>query len=181
MGGTLHKALLDWGGKPLIQHQCELLAAAGCDPVVVVTGHRGQELTRAIPSSCRTVHNADWKHGRSLSFELGARAIAPEVSDLLVVAVDQPLNATVVARLMEAPQGPLIVPRDADGRTGHPILLGVDEWPRLRSATTYPQGLRSIVAPLMKHAREVDVDAPIRWDLNTLEQYQAALASRFGV
>ena len=180
MAGGVHKALLDWGGKALIQHQCDLLLHAGCDPVVVVTGHDGEAVARAVPDGCLVVHNAQWESGRSSSLELGAKTIDPDVEAVVVVAVDQPLSADVIGTLLGAGQHPLTIPRDPQGQTGHPVLLGAHVWPQLCAATVHPQGLRSIVAPLRPSAREVDVNAPVKWDLNTAEQYRAAHQTCFG-
>ena len=52
--GTL-KALLEWQGRPLIMHQIVALREAGADEVVVVLGHRADELQARIGSQPRRV------------------------------------------------------------------------------------------------------------------------------
>ena len=53
--GTL-KALLDWRGRPLIIHQIVALREAGADEVIVVLGHRADELQARVGAN-RDVYN----------------------------------------------------------------------------------------------------------------------------
>jgi len=178
--GRDHKALIDWGGVPLVQHQCLRLLEANFDPVVVVTGSRGEEVAGALPEDAtgrlRRVHNDDWEAGRSGSIEAGAHALPDAVDGVLVVAVDQPLRPEVLNALVGVPPGPpLVLPRGSDGRTGHPILLGRDTWRWLRDCSKLDQGLRDVVTPLRDRATLVDVDVPVRWDINTPADYLRAV------
>lgn len=48
------KALLDWGGMPLICYQVRQLREAGTDEVIVVLGHRSDEINRRMwRENCR--------------------------------------------------------------------------------------------------------------------------------
>ncbi|MBK7725004.1 MAG: NTP transferase domain-containing protein [Dehalococcoidia bacterium] len=40
------KALLDWGGQPLVCYQVRQLQEAGCDEVIVVLGHKADNISR---------------------------------------------------------------------------------------------------------------------------------------
>ncbi|MEO6397075.1 MAG: NTP transferase domain-containing protein, partial [Tepidiformaceae bacterium] len=42
------KALLDWGGEPLLAYHVRQLREAGADEVIVVLGHRGDEIQRGM-------------------------------------------------------------------------------------------------------------------------------------
>ena len=42
------KALLDWGGEPLARYQIRQLREAGADEVIVVLGHRGDDIHREL-------------------------------------------------------------------------------------------------------------------------------------
>ncbi len=171
--GTL-KALLDWGGVPLVEHQCAALLDAGFEPVVLVTGHRSDEVRRAAPDGAMVVHNGGWRSGRSSSLEAGAAAIPMDVDGVLVVAVDQPLTRGTLDALRAHAGAPLVQPTDATGRAGHPILIGPDHWPDLRDLRDAPEGLRTLTRRLRAQALKVAVTDPVRWDLNTPEAYRAA-------
>ncbi len=95
------KALLDWGGQPLVAHQCQALS--GFAEVVVVVGHDANAL-RAVPLAppARWVDNPDWALGRSTTFEAGARALSSSARALLIAAVDQPLEPSVIEALLAA-------------------------------------------------------------------------------
>ncbi|HEY9721253.1 MAG TPA: NTP transferase domain-containing protein, partial [Oscillatoriaceae cyanobacterium] len=94
------KALLEWHGKPLVAHQVETLAALG--EVIVVLGHEAERIRPHVPASARVVVNPDYASGRVGSLLAGFRAIAGTPAGVLVVGVDQPLVADVVARLLDA-------------------------------------------------------------------------------
>ncbi|PIE17138.1 MAG: 4-diphosphocytidyl-2C-methyl-D-erythritol synthase [Proteobacteria bacterium] len=176
------KACLGWGGRPLVVHQCEVLA--GFAEVVVVVGHAADAL-RAIPlpPPARFVDNPAWAQGRSTTFEAGARALRTDPRALLVVAVDQPLDGAVVDALLAAydpTQRGYAVPRCGE-RRGHPVLIGPTLWPELRHATRHPMGLRGILGAARQERLEVPIESPsIGWNLNTPEGYRAAVAAHDG-
>ncbi len=184
MGGA-HKALLPWGDAPLVAHQVHTLAASlppGA-PLVVVVGARGEEVARAVPPAARVVSNARWCAGRSTSLAAGFRALAPSPAAapdaVLVVAVDQPLHAVTVEALLAAfaPDRHALAVPTFQGRRGHPVLLSSRLWPELLAVEDEPQGLRTIVRRHAGARLEVPVDRPVRWDLNTPEDYARARAA----
>lgn len=174
------KALLDWGGKPLLEHQLDVLAGFG--QVVVVLGHEADRIREAIavPPNTRLVVNPDYAEGRSSSLQAGFRAIAGQPRAILVIGTDQPLDPRVLAPLIQAlgPETSLAVPVRA-GRRGHPVLLSGTLLSELEEVAQEPEGLRSIVR--RHHAKSVevlmDLDAP--WlDLNDPAAYAEAMARR---
>lgn len=174
-----HKATLDWGGIPLLRHQCAVLQECGFT-VVVVLGARAEEVrpTLAGLEGLRVLNNPDWERGRSSSLEVAAAAVPATVRWLLVAAVDQPLSVDNLKLLAHAaskhPNANLIVPSGPDGRTGHPLMLGTLVWPRLTTANEYPEGLRSVTSPHWADAIVVPCPEPVRLDLNTPEAYRSA-------
>lgn len=174
------KALLDWGGRALLVHQCEVLG--GFRDVVVVVGHGAAALRAAVtlPAWARWVDNARFAEGRSTSLEAGARALPEDAAGVLVAAVDQPLDDAVVAALIAAyrPGEHAIVEPARAGRRGHPVLLGVGAVVALRRASAYEQGLRGIVREARaRGGLAVEVGGEER-DLNTPEAYRAAREGR---
>ncbi|HEY9854775.1 MAG TPA: nucleotidyltransferase family protein [Stenomitos sp.] len=173
------KALLEWGEKPLLQHQIDVLAAFG--QVVVVLGHEAEHiLERIAPNpNTRLVVHPGYSEGRSSSLQAGSRAIIGDPRGLLVLGTDQPLDERVLCPLLQAlgPETSLAVPVK-QGRRGHPVLLAGFLLPELRQVAQEPEGLRTIVR--RHHAKSVevpiDLDAPW-WDLNTPDDYAQAIAT----
>lgn len=175
------KALVTFGGVPLLLHQARVLEAqAGVDPIVAVIGSEAEAIARAAAgwdTRLELVLNPRWPEGRSNSLEAGARAVPSDVAGVLIVAVDQPLEPAVVRALVAAgPSDEVLVPSHA-GRRGHPVLLPGALLPELARASRHPEGLRDIVRSA--RTRSIEVDSPmIHLDLNTPEAVRDAEAGR---
>lgn len=167
------KALLDWNGLPLAQHQLDGLAGWG--EVVLVLGHEAARIAAALrlPANARAIVHAGYRAGRASSLRAGFAALRGPVESILVVGVDQPLAPAGLAALVAT-----ATPADAiamptwKGRRGHPVLFAgrlIDELLAIREED---EGLRAVVR---RHpARLVPVDGPF-WDLNLPEDHAAAL------
>lgn len=177
------KALLDWGGEPLISYHAHQLREAGCDEVIVVLGHRGDEIQRAMRGlDCRVMLNARFQMGRASSLRLGAKAVSRDADAILITSVDQPRPADFLRSLVAALQpGRAGVRPVYNGHHGHPIVLTGTLREELMTATEESDGLLAIVRA---HARELDElttpDDLLALDINTPDDYQAALR-RFGL
>ena len=125
------KALVDLAGATPLERLWRA-ARAHCDgePLVVVSPATiGPGLAARLPNAARLVVNADPDRGRTGSGQLAVRA-AP-ARDLLLAPVDVPLVPSSVfeclARAWEEARRPergWLAPRTADGRHGHPVLVG---------------------------------------------------------
>lgn len=174
------KALLDWGGEPLVRYQVRQLREAGADEVVVVLGHRGDDVHREMRGlDCRTVLNATYQLGRAGSLRAGAKAVSREAETIVVLNVDQPRAAALIRAVIEARTPEAAAARPAHGgRHGHPVALAGRLRGELLEASDEDGGLRGVLAA---HADAI-VDAPAGeeclLDLNTRAEYEAALAAR---
>ena len=174
------KALLDWGGEPLVRYQVRQLREAGADEVVVVLGHRGDDVHREMRGlDCRTVLNATYQLGRAGSLRAGAKAVSREAETIVVLNVDQPRAAALIRAVIEARTPEAVAARPAHGgRHGHPVALAGRLRGELLEASEEDGGLRGVLAA---HADAI-VDAPAGeeclLDLNTRAEYEAALAAR---
>ena len=174
------KALLDWGGEPLVRYQVRQLREAGADEVVVVLGHRGDDVHREMRGlDCRTVLNATYQLGRAGSLRAGAKAVSREAETIVVLNVDQPRAAALIRAVIEARTPEAAAARPAHGgRHGHPVALAGRLRGELLEASEADGGLRGVLAA---HADAI-VDAPAGeeclLDLNTRAEYEAALAAR---
>ncbi|HUF40176.1 MAG TPA: selenium cofactor biosynthesis protein YqeC [Anaerolineales bacterium] len=132
------KQLLDWGGRPLVAHVARQALAAGCDPVVVVTGAGAVGVQAAVADlSVDIVHNPDWEAGQSGSVRAGVAA-AGRAGSALFLLVDQPfVEATLIRRLIEAHAAslaPIVAPMIGD-RRGNPVLFDRATFPDFRALT----------------------------------------------
>jgi len=181
LGGETPKQLLVLNGRPLVQHAVDTVAEAGLDPIVVVLGHRAEDVERALvlPSNARTVRNALFATGQASSLVAGLDALGPEVSAAVIVLGDQPeLPAEHVCRLVDAyrtARRPIVRARYRDGVPGHPVVLGREVWPRVRELLG-DTGARDLIERDPGLVAEVVFDAPAPEDIDTMANYRAALA-----
>lgn len=176
------KALLEWGGQTLLAYQVEQLGAAGVDEVVVVVGHRSDEVRRAIRrSACRVMNNPAYHLGRASSLRLGAKAVDRDAEAILVVNVDQPRDAAFYRDLIAHFDAAKACTRpEFDGHRGHPVIVAGRLREEMMEATEESKGLAGVLA---KHAGELgsypSTDLCLL-DINTPEEYRAAV-ERLGV
>ncbi|MFG2193500.1 NTP transferase domain-containing protein [Streptomyces sp. NPDC048639] len=156
--GGRPKALLDFRGRPLVEHAARALLDGGCAPVHVVLGAAEDDVRAgAHLPGCVLVPNPDWAEGMGTSLRAGLDSLAGTGAQAVVVAlVDQPgIGADAVARVRAAYASPSGLASAAYGeRRGHPVLLGADHWPGVGEAATGDRGAR---AYLRRHEREIDV------------------------
>jgi CTP:molybdopterin cytidylyltransferase MocA len=172
------KALLAWGGRPLIAYQAEQLLAANVERLVVVLGHRAAELRPYVPREQRAVavENTAYRTGKVSSIVAGAAA-APAGHHVLILAVDQPRPAGLIARSIEAhlQAGAPITIAGYRGRRGHPVVFAPHLRPELLSIDEATQGLRAVLRRHAARVHVVDTDSPLALvNLNTREDYESA-------
>lgn len=174
------KALLPWQGATLIEYQVGSLLDAGVSQLVVVVGHRGDEVGAPITgrAGVTTVENPDYRQGKTTSIKAGLRAISPDAAAILVLAVDQPRPPDVLRAVIEAhlSRSPLITSPVYGGRGGHPMIFGVELLPELAAITEESEGLREVTRRHASDIYKLELDDPVvRVDVNTPEDLQAAL------
>ena len=186
------KALMDWHGRPLIVHQIVALREAGADEVVVVLGHRSDELQARIGANrdvydagnVRCVINSHYAEGKTTSIKTGLRAISVDVSNrgpVLMLNVDQPRSASIIRQVLSthlgAPDRLITIPT-CNGKGGHPIAISRSLHAEMLEITEGTQGMRAVTERHFQSTQRVELGAAeLLWDVNTPEQYQAALAA----
>lgn len=156
------KPLLDLGGRTLLERATRTFAAIGIDDIVVVVGHRGDEVGAAAEAcGARTAANPRYDVGMYSSVQAGVAAV-PEGRSVFLLPVDCPLvrpeTAGRVARAA-ARHGAEVALPVYDGASGHPPLLG----PALRAdilQTAPPGGLRELLSGRREPPLRVQVDDP---------------------
>jgi CTP:molybdopterin cytidylyltransferase MocA len=138
--GTPKALVKDWLARGI-----DVLAEAGCSPVVVVLG-AAEVKARALLHG-RTVivaAVADWSVGLSASLRTGIMALPADTPAVVVTLVDLPdVGATVVRRVLEKGTGPASLTRATyHRRPGHPVVLGRAHWPGILAAARGDVGAR---------------------------------------
>ena len=177
------KALLPWRGQTLIEHQVSALRDGGVDRVVVVLGHRDDELRPRVESlqNVVTVHNPDYRSGKTTSIKAGLSLIDPAVCDaVLLLNVDQPRSAPSIARILARHRAsglPVTIPTYG-GKGGHPIALSTTLMDELLAVDEHSLGIKAVVRRREQLGLRFPLEDPeILLDLNTPEQYRDAVAN----
>jgi molybdenum cofactor cytidylyltransferase len=172
------KPLLSWGGLKLVEYQVASLVAGGATEVIVVLGHRYDEVVPHIRGpGVGYVVNPRYSDGRTMSIKAGLARISPEAGAIVLLGVDQPrppaLVAAVIAAHLET-GAPITSPRH-EGRGGHPIAFSSALRHELAAISEEGRGLRELFDAHRDQVNEVEIDDSIvRLDLNTPEDYEEA-------
>ena len=169
------KPMLPLGRDTIIRRGVKTLLAAGCAPIVVVTGYRAAELEAHLsdlPVNC--VYNPDYAVCDMLaSVKLGLRALEGRCGQLLFTPADVCLYGEETARALIG-SGERLCRPCCGGRRGHPVLISASLIPQIL-AYDGAGGLSGALAGL-GCAAELEVDAPgILLDADTPEQYRLLL------
>jgi nicotine blue oxidoreductase len=168
------KALVEIGGRLLVERALATLAAGGCDPLVVVLGAAADEVTaRAELPGATVVVNAGWSTGMGSSLRAGLAALAPGPAVATVVLlVDTPGVTPEAVRRIAGYAGPgALVAATYHGQPGHPVLLGREHWAGVAAlavgevgARRYLAGHPDLVRPVpcedIADGTDLDVPAP---------------------
>jgi CTP:molybdopterin cytidylyltransferase MocA len=133
------KALVELGGRRLVDRGIGLLQTGGAGPLVVVTGAAPLTLPGVI-----TMHNPDWASGMGSSLAVGLRAVPDGCAAAVVALVDQPLiGAAAVRRLIAAhAAGATVAVAAYHGQPRNPVLLARAHWPEVVSLAAGDVGAR---------------------------------------
>jgi molybdenum cofactor cytidylyltransferase len=170
------KQLMDLGGRPVLQYVLEAGAAAGLDELVVVLGHRAEDVAAALslPPAARTVVNPDYATGQASSMRTGLAAASPSAQAALLLLGDQPaMRPADIRAVMDAYRsgaGP-IVQGSYRGEPGHPVLFDRSVWPDLL-AVEGDRGARDLIKSHPDWVVRVHLDADVPADLDTMEDYE---------
>jgi molybdenum cofactor cytidylyltransferase len=127
MGGR-NKLLLQLGGETVVRRSVRTVLAAGVQETVVVTGHQGREVMRAVADLPVTVQpNLRYEDGQMRSVAAGVAALARATDAILVCLGDMALlEAADLRELMGVfevhPECSIVIPR-CRGERGNPIVF----------------------------------------------------------
>lgn len=176
MGGR-PKPLLELAGVPLIRRSLIALSGAGVDEVVVVTGHRADEVERSVADFPVTLaHNADYARGQAGSVRAGLAALQGKLDAVIVALADQPLlNAQDITELIAAfkrrGDAAVVIPR-VDGERANPIVIGAGVRDEILAGDV-DLGCRKWIASHPARVMHFDTNnAHFAVDLDTLEDLE---------
>lgn len=173
------KPLLRVGDTTFVGRLASVAREAGLAPVRIVVGDAATAVAMAHPQLAPLlVRNDAPELGQLHSLRLGLRAIGMSCRAVVVFPVDHPLVATdTVATLLAAHRGgrgAIVVPVRA-GRRGHPVLFGCEVFGELIRGPL-EEGARRVVRAEPGRVAEVAVDDPgIITNIDTPEEYRAAV------
>jgi nicotine blue oxidoreductase len=137
------KAVVELEGEQLVDRAVRVLAEGGVSQTYVVSGSVALSVAGAA-----VVDNPDWESGMASSLLAGLEALPAAAEAALVVLVDHVgLTAAAVRRVVAEVAGPAsLVAATYAGRQGHPVALGRDWWPEVRTTAEADQGARAVLA-----------------------------------
>lgn len=170
------KPLLPFGNKTVIEQCVDYLREGGVDTIVVVLGHRANEVREKLAARNLTFAlNPDPDSEMGASIAAGIRALPATAKATLIALCDHPgVPATVVSTLVETWQqgARLLIPTWQD-RGGHPVLVDLAFRSELLELAP-SQGLRAFFAAQQDQLRRLAVDSPfVARDMDTWDDYRA--------
>ena len=170
------KLILPWGATTVIGQVVSVLAEAGVETTIVVTGGTRAEVESVLAGQAvRFAYNPQYADGEMIhSLHAGIARLDPTAQGFLLVLGDQPqIEANVVRQVMAAYQEtrPALVVPSFQMRRGHPWLVGRALWPEIL-ALRPPQTMRDFLNRHKAATTYVEVaSSSILMDLDTPEDY----------
>lgn len=173
-----HKLLAEIGGKPMIRHVLDAVAASAVESLVLVVSFQTHDAVMAAAGSGRWTGciNAMAESGLASSLRSGTTFLPPDLDGVLVVLGDMPgitpdLIARILAKAAHYP-GSIVYPLTPEGKQGHPVFWPADIVAEFGELTG-DQGGKPL---LRRHAHRIvtipaDADAAI--DIDTVDDLAA--------
>lgn len=172
--------LLPFEDTTVARHIVSLLQKEGVDPVLVVTGYRGEELENHLErTGARFLRNEHFAQTQMFdSVCMGIRAIADQCDRILVIPVDMPaIQPQTIHQIMRI--GSDIVRTVYGGRPGHPILLRRGAALQICSYKG-DGGLRRAMEGSGISITDLIVDDKgVSWDIDSQQAYQKMIQWNF--
>jgi len=177
------KPLLPFGNATVIETCLDHLTGAGVDQIVVVLGHRAEDIRKVIESDqFQFVVNPNPDASMSSSIALGVSAIPEAAQAVLITPVDYPaVPPWIIQSLMESWRGgaKLIQP-EFQGNGGHPVLIDLTFRHELMNLAE-ESGLRGFFANHRQEILRLPVNSPfVAQDMDTWDDYVTLHQAVFG-
>lgn len=177
------KPLLRFGESTVVESCVNYLTKGGVDSIVVVVGHRAEDIRNQLSSKRVTFAiNPDPTSEMSASIAAGIALVSESAGAVMVSPVDYPaIPASVVSTLItEWSMGHRLVKPTWQGRGGHPVLVDLSLRKDLINLDR-DKGLKGLFDHHRASVMRVEVPSPfIARDIDTWDDYQALYAEIFG-
>lgn len=135
LGADSPKVLLEFGGRSLLEWHATRLAGCGVREVVIVVGHRREQIEQALPAIAerhaiefRTRVNERFTEGSILSFAVSLPELEESDEPLLLMDADVLYPAAMLERLINSSQRTaLLLDRDFSTADDDPVLVAVKD------------------------------------------------------
>ncbi|MEK9970486.1 MAG: NTP transferase domain-containing protein, partial [Ferrovibrio sp.] len=131
--GDGHKLLAELDGKPVLRHVVEHAKASSANPLLLVTGHRAEDVRAAAGPDITTVHNPSYAEGLASSLRAGLSALPQGLDGVIVCLGDMPdVRPATFEALIAAfnpTEGRAICLPVFGGKRGNPTLWGLQFLP----------------------------------------------------
>ncbi len=140
-----YKPLMDVDGRSMIGRVIDMMRNAGARTIVVVTGHRREELEEHLKKEqVEFVFNPDYATTQQLeSLKLGLHALMGRCEQIMISPADVPLVSPKTVKTLMNLEGDFIRPL-FHGEAGHPVFLKADWLPYIENYDG-PGGLKGAV------------------------------------
>jgi CTP:molybdopterin cytidylyltransferase MocA len=177
------KPLLPFGPQAVIESSVANLRAGGVTDIIVVIGHRGDEIREKLQTAGVTfVVNPDPDTSMATSIALGVGQVGEQIGAVLIAPADHPAipGETIKLIVNEWEHGAALVQPEYEGRGGHPVLVDRQYFDELLHLDP-ERGLRGFFERHRSEAHRLPVNSPfIARDMDTWEDYVALHQEVFG-
>jgi molybdenum cofactor cytidylyltransferase len=170
-----HNKLLvpDRTGKPMIARVVDNLLSSAARPIIVVTGHREDDVRAALGKRpVRFVTAAEYAAGLSASLRAGIAAVPADAVAAIICLGDMPLvTGRMIDRLIEAhdaDEGRLVVAPTGNGKLGNPVLWDRRFFPEI-AALSGDSGARVLLDRHADDLATVELGDAVLRDFDTVE------------
>ena len=177
------KPLLPFGQSTVIESCIANLRGASVDEIIVVLGHRADEVREHLQkANVGFAVNDDPKSEMSVSIARGVEQLSAQRNALLIALVDHPaVSSDTIKTIIDAwVEGAQFVQPEFNGRGGHPVLIDLKYRHELRHLD--PQkGLRALFDAHRDQVWRLAVDSPfVARDMDAWEDYVQLHRDAFG-
>lgn len=164
------KQLVEYTGKPLLQHIADTALSVFPSEVIIVTGADSDDIQSAVASrQIKWVLNKEWQKGLGGSIAAGAKAIHPASAGVMILLCDQwRIGQSDLLKIIDAwrSEKDAIVTASWRGQTMPPVIFPSDCFEQLQNLSGQ-KGAQSVLKEQAMRVRTVpmknatfDLDQP---------------------
>ena len=177
------KPLLPFGKQTVIESGIDYLRQGGVETIVVVLGHRAEEVRARITHlNVVCAINPDPDSEMNVSVAVGVGELPATAKATLIALADHPaVPPSVVSKLIaEWRNGASLVIPIWQNRGGHPVLVNLSYRTELQNLDP-KRGLRALFDAHRDELQRVPVESPyVARDMDTWDDYSALYQEVFG-